>query len=263
MEVRHKAKKSLGQNFLQDDNIARKIVDSLKISEEDSILEIGPGQGALTKHILEASPKRLVLIEKDRYLAPALAEEYPVAEVIQEDALKFLWEELDPSEKWKIVGNLPYNVASKLMWDIAAKSPAVNCVFMVQHEVGLRITAEQGSKKYGGISAWIQSFCQTQYLFKVPPTVFKPKPKVDSAVIKFYLRPDLEKPSDPEGLARIIKFCFQFRRKQLGKILKSFVSDSLLQWMEEEGISLKDRPEALSPVQFQGLYNCIKNDFPS
>ncbi|SDL14016.1 16S rRNA (adenine1518-N6/adenine1519-N6)-dimethyltransferase [Maridesulfovibrio ferrireducens] len=263
MEVRHKAKKSLGQNFLQDDNIARKIVDSLKISEGDSVIEIGPGRGALTKHILEASPKKLMLIEMDRYLAPALAEEYPTAEVVQEDALKFLWEELDSGENWKIIGNLPYNVASKIMWDIASKSPAVNCVFMVQHEVGLRITAKQGSRKYGGISAWIQSFCQTQYLFQVPPTVFKPKPKVDSAVIKFYSLPNSEKPSDPEGLANLIKFCFQYRRKQLGNTLKSFVSDSLLQWMEEEGLTLKDRPEALSPLQFQGLYNCIKKDFPS
>ncbi|OEU65753.1 MAG: ribosomal RNA small subunit methyltransferase A [Desulfovibrio sp. S3730MH75] len=263
MQVRHKAKKSLGQNFLQDDNIARKIVDSLKITEKDSVIEIGPGQGALTKHILEAGPKKLMLIEMDRYLAPALEKEYPAAEVIQQDALKFIWEDLDSEQNWKIIGNLPYNVASKLMWDIASKSPAVNCVFMVQHEVGLRITAGQGSKKYGGISAWIKSYCETQYLFKVPPTVFKPKPKVDSAVIKFYSLPNNEKPSDPEGLAGLIKYCFQYRRKQLGKILKSFISDSLLQWMEEEGISLKDRPEALSPLQFQGLFNCIKNDFPS
>ena len=262
MQIRHKAKKSLGQNFLQDANIARKIVDSLKIEKNDSVIEIGPGQGALTKYIIEAGPESVTLIEKDRNLAPALAAEYPDAYVCQEDALKFKWENLDPEKKWKIVGNLPYNVASKIMWDVAAKSNAV-CVFMVQHEVATRITADPGSKKYGGITVWIKSFCDTQYLFKVPPTVFKPKPKVDSAVIKFFPKPDNEKPVDIKGLAGLIKYCFQYRRKQLGKILKSFISDSVVQWAEEEGLSLKDRPEALSPLQFQSLYKCVKNDFPS
>lgn len=262
MQIKHKAKKSLGQNFLQDANIARKIVDSLKINENDSVIEIGPGQGALTRHILEAGPKSLMLIEKDRDLAPALAEEYPQAEVALEDALKFRWEDLDPDKNWKIVGNLPYNVASKIMWDIAAKCSAT-CVFMVQHEVGMRITADPGSKKYGAISVWIQSFCQTMYMFKVPPTVFKPRPKVDSAVIKFFPRAENEKPVDIEGLARFIKYCFQFRRKQLGKILKSFICDCVLHWAEEEGVSLKDRPEALSSLQFQSLYKCVKKDFPS
>jgi len=262
VQIRHRAKKSLGQNFLQDANIARKIVDSLKISENDSIIEIGPGQGALTKFILEAGPERLMLIEKDRDLAPALESEFPEAEVCQEDALKFNWEGLDPDKNWKIVGNLPYNVASKIMWDIAAKSNAT-CVFMVQHEVALRITADPGSKKYGGITAWIKSFCETQYLFKVPPTVFKPRPKVDSAVIKFFPLPDNEKPVDIKGLAALIKYCFQYRRKQLGKILKSFISDCVVEWAEKEGLSLKDRPEALSSLQFQSLYKCVKNDFPS
>ncbi|GKT29162.1 Ribosomal RNA small subunit methyltransferase A, partial [Aduncisulcus paluster] len=123
------SQKSLGQNFLQDANIARKIVDSLKITENDSIIEIGPGQGALTKFILEAGPKSLTLVEKDRDLAPALEAEYPEASVELEDALKFDWAGLDPEKNWKIVGNLPYNVASKIMWDIAAQCNAT-CVFM-------------------------------------------------------------------------------------------------------------------------------------
>ncbi|CCO24285.1 16S rRNA (adenine(1518)-N(6)/adenine(1519)-N(6))-dimethyltransferase RsmA [Maridesulfovibrio hydrothermalis] len=262
MQIRHRAKKSLGQNFLQDANIARKIVDSLRITENDCIIEIGPGQGALTRHIIEASPERVMLIEKDRDLAPALEAEFPEVEVIQEDALKFNWEDLDPAKNWKIIGNLPYNVASKIMWDVAAQSNAT-CVFMVQHEVGLRITADPGSKKYGGISVWIQSFCRTEYIFKVPPTVFKPMPKVDSAVIKFFPRPAEEKPIDIKGLAKLIKYCFQYRRKQLGKILKSFMSDCVVEWAEKEGRTLKDRPEALSPLQFQSLYKCVKNDFPS
>ncbi len=262
MQNKHRAKKSLGQNFLQDANIARKIVDSLKINESDSVIEIGPGQGALTKFILEAGPESLTLVEKDRDLAPALAAKYPEADVKLEDALKFDWAGLDKDKQWKIVGNLPYNVASKIMWDIAARSNAT-CVIMVQHEVGMRITSGPGSKKYGAISVWVQSFCKTDYLFQVPPTVFKPKPKVDSAVIKFFPLPEEEKPSDIEGLAKLVKYCFQYRRKQLGKILKSFISDAVLEWAEQEGVSLKDRPEALSPLQFQSLYKCVKNDFPS
>lgn len=262
MQTRHRAKKSLGQNFLQDPNIARKIVDNLKISEADSIIEIGPGQGALTKFILEAEPESLTLVEKDRDLAPALEQEYPQAEVVLEDAMKFDWAGLDPDKNWKIVGNLPYNVASKIMWDIAAQCNAT-CVFMVQHEVAQRVTSGPGSKKYGAISVWIQSFCRTVYLFKVPPTVFKPQPKVDSAVIKFFPLPAEEKPSDIAGLAKLIKYCFQYRRKQLGKILKSFISDEVVEWAEKEGRSLKDRPEALSPLQFQSLYKCVKSNFLS
>ncbi|WP_320170046.1 16S rRNA (adenine(1518)-N(6)/adenine(1519)-N(6))-dimethyltransferase RsmA [Maridesulfovibrio sp.] len=262
MQINHRAKKSLGQNFLQDDNIARKIVDSLGITADDSVIEIGPGQGALTRFIREAGPASLKLIEMDRDLAPALAQEYPEAEVVQLDALKFDWSKLDPSVSWKIVGNLPYNVASKIMWDVASGCNAT-CVFMVQHEVGQRITAEPGSRKYGAISVWIQSFCRVVYLFKVPPTVFRPRPKVDSAVIKFFPRAADEKPVDIEGLAGFVKYCFQYRRKQLGKILKSFISDCMLEWAEKEGVALSDRPEALSPLQFQGLHKCIKNDFPS
>lgn len=262
MPQNHKAKKSLGQNFLQDKNIARKIVDSLAITSEDRVLEIGPGQGALTEFIEQAGPREFMLLEKDYNLAPMLEEKYPEATVIQADALKFDWSTLSKSGKWKVVGNLPYNVASKLIWDIVSLSQAEVCVFMVQHEVALRLTAECGNRQYGGLGAWVQSFCETRYLFKVPPTVFRPQPKIDSGVVKFISLPDEKKPVNPLGLASLIRYCFQKRRKQLGNILKLYISNEVVEWFESEGLSLSDRPEALSPIQFQGLFNCVKSDFP-
>ncbi len=262
MSQKYKAKKSLGQNFLQDRNIARKIVDSLSVSPDDRVIEIGPGQGALTEYISEAGPRELVLLEKDYNLAPVLEEKYPEADVIQADALEFDWTKLEKGQGWKVVGNLPYNVASKLMWDIVSLSGAEICVFMVQHEVALRLTAQSGNRQYGALGAWVQSFCETRYLFKVPPTVFRPQPKIDSGVVKFISLSEDEKPDNPQGLAKLIKYCFQKRRKQLGNILKSFVSDDMVRWLESEGLSLSARPEALSPLQFQGLFNCVKNDFP-
>jgi 16S rRNA (adenine1518-N6/adenine1519-N6)-dimethyltransferase len=256
-----RAKKSLGQNFLQDKNIARKIVDSLSISKEDRVLEIGPGQGALTEFIRLSEPRELMLLEKDYNLAPELEMKFPEAEVVQADALEFDWTSLEKDRKWKIVGNLPYNVASKLIWDIVSLSGVDMCVFMVQHEVAQRLTASCGNRQYGGLGAWVQSFCETKYLFKVPPSVFVPRPKIDSGVVRFISLPENKKPENPSGLAMLIRFCFQKRRKQLGNILKSYISSDIEEWFESEGLKLSDRPEALSPLQFQGLYNCVKNDF--
>lgn len=252
-QSRHRAKKSLGQNFLRDPNICRKIVDSLAPGEDDHIIEIGPGQGALTEHLVEVGARKLVALEMDYDLAPKLVERWPSLEVINTDATRYSWEALN-SGPVKIIGNLPYNVGSKLIWDIVSKVETLQrAVFMVQHEVALRLTAEVGTKAYGGLTAWVKNFSRTTYLFKVPPSVFRPQPKVDSAVVRFDPLPVEERPDDPKALAQLIKLLFQQRRKQISTILKKRMTPDIESWFEEQGVSPKSRPENLTPDQFRSL----------
>ncbi|MCJ2163895.1 MULTISPECIES: 16S rRNA (adenine(1518)-N(6)/adenine(1519)-N(6))-dimethyltransferase RsmA [unclassified Pseudodesulfovibrio] len=250
----HRAKKSLGQNFLTDQNICRKIVNALDPLEDDHIIEIGPGRGALTEHLVEVGARRLSVIEMDDHLADNLARDWPELDVIRADALKFPWPSLNQSGPCKIIGNLPYNVGSKLIWDIVSQVNTLErAVFMVQHEVALRLTAEPGCKAFGGLTAWVKNFCRTRYLFKVPPTVFRPQPKIDSAVVRFDPLPMEDWPDDKDKLSELIKILFQQRRKQISTILKNRMTPAVEQWFEAQGVDPRMRPENLSPEQFRSL----------
>lgn len=250
-----KAKRSLGQNFLRDPNIARKIVSALHVGPEDTVVEIGPGPGALTAFLREIAPKRLVLIEKDGFWATErMRDGVPV---ILADALSMAWERFNTP--WKCIGNLPYNVASPLMWDIVSLSPGLTrAVFMIQKEVGLRVTAQPGGSAYGALSVWIQSYMVPKLEFIVPPHVFRPAPKVDSAVVSFVpLRMQVDRGEaavsafEPTRLARTLKACFQMRRKQLGTIVTKAGHDPRA--LERLGIDPKLRPEKLAPADFHRL----------
>ncbi|PKN09518.1 MAG: ribosomal RNA small subunit methyltransferase A [Deltaproteobacteria bacterium HGW-Deltaproteobacteria-8] len=257
------AKRSLGQNFLADANIARKIVDSLDIQPGDNVLEIGPGRGALTRHILNRRPGRFMVLEKDDDLAQALTAQYPSIELVAGDALAFPWQTLEPEAGWKIVGNLPYNIASPLIWDIVSQAALSAAVFMVQLEVGQRLKAPHGGKDYGALSVWVQSHARVELLFKVPPQVFHPQPKVTSAVMRFFLLPRQLDQDTAKALAATLRMCFQQRRKQLGTILKSkgiVGAEELLQGL---GIQPAQRPETLEPERFQALSNRLGNQFGS
>ncbi|WP_338666910.1 16S rRNA (adenine(1518)-N(6)/adenine(1519)-N(6))-dimethyltransferase RsmA [Pseudodesulfovibrio methanolicus] len=250
----HRAKKSLGQNFLTDPNICRKIVDALAPAPDDYIIEIGPGQGALTEHLAEVGARRLRVVEMDDELAEGLEERWPELDVVRTDALKFPWTDLNETGPCKIIGNLPYNVGSKLIWDIVSRVETLErAVFMVQHEVALRLTATPGTKAFGGLTAWVRNFCDTRYLFKVPPSVFRPRPKVDSAVVRFDPLPREDRPDDPDRLAGLIKLLFQQRRKQISTILKKRMTPAVERWFLDEGVSPSARPENLTPAQFRTL----------
>ncbi len=275
-----RAKKSLGQNFLQDANIARKIVSLLHITAGDSVLEIGPGPGALTTILRASSASRIALLEKDAHWArhhaeseqrPAIDPFEPPApseglfssvqafwakgterpfSVIEADALATPWEQFQ--KPWKCVSNLPYNIASPLMWELFSRAPGIQrAVFMIQKEVGQRIVAKPESSAYGALSVWLQSFTLPKIEFIVPPHVFLPRPKVDSAVLSFV--PLQEKRGDfvPERLARVLHACFQMRRKQLGTIVKAHGGDPAK--LAEQGISPTLRPEALHVKEFHML----------
>ena len=180
-----RAKKSLGQHFLRDERVVQRIVDLLRVEEGDNVMEIGPGPGALTALLRPLPWRRLLLLEKDdHYAAEHAARPLPGLEVVAGDALAYPWESLEGP--WKIAGNLPYNVASPLMWDIVSRVPDMaRAVFMIQKEVGDRLLARPGSRDYGALSVWVQSFAVTRKGFVVDPAAFSPPPKVDSAVVVF------------------------------------------------------------------------------
>ncbi|WP_291321950.1 16S rRNA (adenine(1518)-N(6)/adenine(1519)-N(6))-dimethyltransferase RsmA [Desulfonatronospira sp.] len=249
-------KKSLGQNFLVDLNVARKIVDRLEPGPADQVVEIGPGKGVLTR-LLAGKAGSILALEKDRKLAFDL-EKYPGVQVINMDALQVDWSRLDRMPGVKIIGNLPYNIAQVLLWDLAAGCRGFSrAVVMVQKEAAQRIAAAPGGRQYGALSVWIQSFTVPRVLFKVPPGVFRPRPRVESAVIE--LRPRLQDKFFfvPEHLSKLTRILFQNRRKQLGKIIKTYWNNKTKFVFHRSGLDPTTRPEQLSPEQLQGLSRLI------
>lgn len=251
-----RAKKSLGQHFLNQPAVCQRIAGLLHAQEGDAILEIGPGPGALTR-VIEALPhRRLLLVEKDGHWAKVRQEEGDArTEVLCQDALAYPWEALEGA--WKLAGNLPYNVASPLLWDIASRCRALSrAVFMVQKEVGERIAASPCSRDYGALSVWMQAHLACRMEFTVGPGCFTPPPKVDSAVLSFDPLPAPSRPASPDRLASLLRLCFQQRRKQLGGIFRRQGREDLLQRMEALGIAPSARPEELAVAQFLALSGC-------
>ena len=243
-------KKSLGQHFLKDKGIIRKIVDSMEVSPEDRVVEIGPGGGALTEEILKRNPKELYLIEIDREWADYLKERFgDRVKIFNADATTFDFSSL--GEGLKFFGNLPYNVSTKIIRNLLTHRKAFKeGVFMVQDEVANRLTATSG-KDYGYLPALLQNFFKLKKLFKVPPQAFTPPPKVMSAVFK--MEPKEFNLPEEELLAfeNFLKRAFSMRRKKLKKNLgvKEF---------PPEFSHLQDRrAEEVSPSELYALFRAL------
>ncbi|MDR0466120.1 MAG: 16S rRNA (adenine(1518)-N(6)/adenine(1519)-N(6))-dimethyltransferase RsmA [Deltaproteobacteria bacterium] len=248
-----RAKKGLGQHFLHRRATAERIVRLLEIGPQDRVLEIGPGAGALSGLLRKARPACLLLLEKDGYWA-AERQKAGDGQVALMDALRFDWRRITPERPWKIIGNLPYNVASPLLWDIACQAEGLQrAVCMVQKEVALRIVASPDTKKYGALSVWVQSFLQARLAFEVGAGAFTPPPKVDSAVVVFAPLPLAQRARRPEALAAVLKMCFQNRRKQLQRIFRMHNRENALPVLRELDIDPQSRPEHLAPKLFQEL----------
>lgn len=262
-----KAKKHLGQHFLTDENIAKKIADSLTENGYNHVLEIGPGMGVLTKYLLEKKPK-VTVMEIDSESVTYLQETFPNEHIkLNTSQDKFNIKEADflkqdiatvfNNEQIAIIGNFPYNISSQIVFKAIENRHLVpEFSGMFQKEVAQRIAEKEGSKTYGILSVLTQAFYDAEYLFTVPPTVFNPPPKVDSGVIRLIRKENYTLPVDEKLFFRVVKMSFNQRRKMLRKSLKSFnLSDSL----KEDPIFAK-RPEQLSVQEFINLTAKIAQD---
>lgn len=218
-------KKSLGQNFLVDPNYQRKIIAALKLDQGDHVMEIGPGWGAITRHIIQRVAK-LYLVEKDDHLAQNLEQQFasPRIKIIHGDFLKINLQTIadESKKKIKVVGNLPYNIASQIFFRLIENRDMVSDMFlMFQREVAKRFVAKPGTREYGLLSLWQQVYTDCTILFDLPPTAFKPKPRVKSSFLHFTLRDkNLLGASDEKAFWHLMKILFQGRRKTLRSVLK-------------------------------------------
>ena len=249
--------KSLGQNFLHDQNQLRRIVEAAQISESDKILEIGPGLGPLSDLLLDHAG-HVLAIEKDGRLAGFLRERFQLSkfELLEADALAFLKDSGRDWSDWKVVSNLPYSVASPILVELAcgAHSPQ-KIVATLQWEVARRLAANRDEEDYGILTLLVQLDYEARDFFKIPASCFFPEPDVDSACVVLDLR---EQPLLPYGLreqfVKIVKRAFSQRRKMVFKLLKQDWSEEKLNAaFRELGISPQERAEKLSLEQFVRL----------
>lgn len=250
-------RKSLGQNFLQDDNIIRKIVASLNIQTDDTVIEIGPGRGALTELIIQQA-QQTHLIEFDRDLADywrTRAEQNEALFVHEADVLKF---DLSPLYKkdsaLKVIGNLPYNISSPVLFHLMRSADHIHSqVVMLQKEVVERMAATPGNKQFGRLSVMLQYRYQIENLFAVSRHAFFPPPKVESAIAKLTPHTEINEPADSiDDLELVVKHAFAQRRKTLRNTLKPVISGEQI---EAVGINPGDRSENLPVSDFVKLAN--------
>ncbi len=263
-----RAKKSLGQHFLVDQNIQRKIVEALDPQPHDSVLEIGPGTGALTRR-LAGQVHRLVAIELDRDLARALQLEFAGRDdvvILHGDVLHFdLADVGSDAARLKVAGNIPYNITSPLIFRLLEHDyrPA-EIVIMVQREVAERILAPPGDREYGALSVGVRSVASVQRLFHVGRSAFRPVPRVDSTVLR--ITPYRAEPltaDEEKDLRSLTRAAFGWRRKQLQKILRSapgygLDATAVNGLSRETGIDLDARPEQLAPEDFITLARALR-----
>ena len=244
-----KAKKSFGQHFLNNDSIAEKIASSLRHKDKDSnVLEVGPGKGVLTRHLLELEIN-LRAVEADRDMMAYLQQHYPEQKnrFIGADFLKLDLNTVFAGAAFALIGNYPYNISSQILFKMLEHKTLIpEMVGMFQKEVAQRIASKPGNKSYGVLSVLTQAFYHGEYLFSVTPGNFSPPPKVQSGVIRLTRHTDALQECSEKVLAQVVKAAFGQRRKMLRNSLKALLSDPEI---------LKDdffnqRPEQLSVRNF-------------
>lgn len=265
-----RAKKSLGQNFLVDPNYQKKIIDALDLHADDDVIEIGPGTGALTHHIV-GNARSFTAIELDNDLAAALEKQYgarPDFRLIHQDVLTV---DLSHAVHSKVVGNIPYNITSPLIFKLLERANRPRLMLlMVQKEVADRIAAPPGDKEFGALSVGVQSVATAERLFVVPRGAFRPVPNVDSAVVRIVPHhPPLLSTSEEIDLRTLTRAAFSWRRKQLQNILRNAEGFGLgieaVGAVERElNVPLTKRPEQLSTEDFIRLTRALRTmGFPT
>lgn len=258
MNSPHQPRKRFGQNFLHEAGIIQRIITSLRLQAGDHAVEIGPGEGALTGPML-AQLRQLHAIELDRDLVPGLQARFADQglTVHQADALRFDFAQLarQCGGKLRIVGNLPYNISTPLLFHLLASSAAIQDLhIMVQLEVAERLVAAPGSHAYGRLSVAVAAQASASLLFKVAPGAFRPPPKVQSAVVRLQPRaPDFDM-HNPALFAELVRTAFSARRKTLSNALRQQLSAAQI---SAHGIDPKRRPDTISAAEYACLANFL------
>jgi 16S rRNA (adenine1518-N6/adenine1519-N6)-dimethyltransferase len=257
----------LGQHFLHDPNIVRKIIRLASIKPDETVLEIGPGRGILTQALSEAVPQgQVIAIELDPELHRLLAanlRDSPNVRLIREDALTYSFESLPGP--LKVVANLPYYIATPLLFRLLeVRNKITEMILMLQREVAERITAAEGSKTYSPLSVAVQFYAQPHLAFIVPKGCFSPRPKVDSAVIRLVIRPVPKvKVIDEAFFHRVVQGSFAHRRKMLKNSLKDYgfkkevIEKAHSLWDASGGLDLNRRAETLTLEEFARLSDIL------
>ena len=253
------AKRHLGQHFLSDPSILGRIADALEPAPGDPVVEIGPGRGALTR-VLLARGVRLVAIERDRDLIATLEEQFPGLSVVEGDALELDWPRLlhlAPGERWLAVGNIPYNINSPLLAKALEPPRPARIVFLVQREVALRLAARPGTADYGALTVGVTVVAAVERLFTVPAGAFRPRPRVESAVVRLTPRAEpLVSDQAFPAFRRLVTALFGARRKQLVRALRTVLDltpDQADRAVAAAGLEPRQRPETLSLEDFVRL----------
>ncbi|NUP56700.1 MAG: ribosomal RNA small subunit methyltransferase A [Gemmatimonadaceae bacterium] len=256
-------RKSLGQHFLTDRRILARIADALHLTGGETVLEIGPGRGALTDLLAERAG-RLIAIEYDRALAELLRQRYARRNnvlVAEADVLTVSLGEL-AAGPYVLVGNVPYYITTPILFHALTPPRAERAVYLVQREVADRLGAAAGTKEYGGLTVNVAAVARAETLFRVPAGAFSPPPKVESAVVRITpLATPLVTPDEERPLRTLVQNAFGMRRKQMRRVVRSLyalnapAADAMLAAAQ---IDPEVRPETLSPEQFVGLLRVQK-----
>lgn len=258
MSTHFRPRKRFGQHFLIDETVLERIAAAIGAAPDDPLVEIGPGRGALTQYLLP-QVKHLDVVEIDRDLAAYLRQHFaesPHLAIHNADALHFDWSSLQPGRRLRIVGNLPYNITTPLLFKLFEYSEHIQDMhFMLQKEVVLRLTAPVGSHQYGRLTIMAQYHAELSAMFTVPPTAFLPPPKVESALVRIVPHRHLPvKAKDFNQFATVVKEAFNHRRKTLANSLRQLVTTDELKRLD---IDPQWRPEQITVANFVKISNIL------
>jgi 16S rRNA (adenine1518-N6/adenine1519-N6)-dimethyltransferase len=253
-------KKNLGQHFLTDLSIAKRIADTVDEPYQDlPVLEVGPGMGVMTQYLVE-KPRPLKVVEIDRESVAYLNEHFPKLRenILGADFLRMDLNEVFGGQQFVLTGNYPYDISSQIFFKMLDNRDLIPCCTgMIQHEVAVRMAAKPGNKQYGILSVLIQAWYNVEYLFTVEPNVFNPPPKVQSAVIRMTRNEVEHLGCDEQLFKRVVKTVFNQRRKMLRVSLKQLLTEEALAVIAQSQFATL-RPEQLSIAQFVELTNMIE-----
>ena len=260
-------KKNLGQHFLTDLSIAKRIADTVDACPQLPVLEVGPGMGVMTQYLVE-KPRPLKVVEIDRESVAYLNEHFPKLRenILGEDFLHMDLNQVFGGQQFVLTGNYPYDISSQIFFKMLDNRDLIPCCTgMIQHEVAVRMASQPGNKQYGILSVLIQAWYDVEYLFTVEPSVFNPPPKVQSAVIRMTRNKTMHLDCDEQLFKRVVKTVFNQRRKMLRVSLRQMFSKEALEKHQENSELFSHtfmtlRPEQLSIPQFVELTNMVEKE---